>query len=168
MRRPISARLIAFGDFLDSTRTHSLLLERRQRQRHGPVLAAPTEDFPGRSPTHHRHRDLPPHRYARCPPRTSPAPGRIHRSPASRSPHPAAMRQSHLRSAHGGSPAHSPRPGRPHGRFRRYLPGRPPLLPRKKSRSHRHDRALPHLEARYPRTNPPLSRTAFPRHRRLH
>src|SRR5437762_1634404 len=29
-------------------------------------------------------------------------------------------------------------------------------------------RALPHLEARYPRTNPPLSRTAFPRHRRLH
>src|SRR5207302_9696182 len=48
-------KTLTLGDSLDSTRTHSLLLERRQRQRHGPAHAAPTEDFSGRCPTHHRH-----------------------------------------------------------------------------------------------------------------
>src|SRR6266481_7803852 len=98
--RPISTGLIGLGDFLDLTRTYSLLLERRQRQRHGPAHAAPTEDFPSRNAPHHRHGRLRPHRHARSPPRTSQAPGRIDRPPASRSLHPSAMRQPRLRSAH--------------------------------------------------------------------
>src|SRR5437899_2340905 len=166
--RPISTGLIGLGDFLDLTRTHSLLLERRQRQRHGPAHAAPAEDFPSRNAPHHRHGRLRPHRHARSPPRTSQAPGRIDRPPASRSLHPSAMRQSRLRSTRGRSPSHSLRPGRPQSSLRRHLSRRPPCLSRKKSRPHRHGCALPHLEARHARTDPVFPRPAFPRRRSLH
>src|SRR5258708_17923198 len=97
MLRPISARSIALGDFLDVTRTHPLLLERRQRQRHGSLHAAPTEVFPNRRSSHHGDRTLRPHQHARRPPLTSPPPGRRTPPTASRSLHAPPILQFHPR-----------------------------------------------------------------------